>query len=214
MLRYFYVQHHWQLRVASEARARLQALQARIRPHFLFNCMNTIASLTRSDPARAEQAIEDLADLFRATLSEERVLVPLAEELALVRRYLDIEALRLQSRLVVVWELAPPPEGALIPQLSLQPLVENAIYHGIEPAPAGGTIRIGGGIHGDHMQIAISNPLAAGGSTHAAGNRLAQDNVRQRLQAHFGDAGRLDISAGDGEYRVTLTLPLATAAGG
>jgi two-component system sensor histidine kinase AlgZ len=213
VLRYFYVQHHWQLRVASEARARLQALQARIRPHFLFNCMNTIASLTRSDPARAEQAIEDLADLFRATLSEERALVPLAGELALVRRYLDIEALRLQSRLVVEWELAPPPDGVFIPQLSLQPLVENAIYHGIEPAPAGGTIRIGGAILGDHMQISISNPLAAGGSTHAAGNRVAQDNVRQRLAAHFGDAGRLDISAGDGEYRVTVTLPRAPQAG-
>ena len=211
VLRYFYVQHHWQLRVASEARARLQALQARIRPHFLFNCMNTIASLTRRDPARAEQAIEDLADLFRASLAEDRALVPVAEELALVRRYLDIEALRLQSRLVVIWDPPVPPERAAMPQLSLQPLVENAIYHGIEPAAAGGVIRLSGAIHGDRMQIVISNPVPAAGSTHAAGNRLAQDNVRQRLAAHFGEAGRLDIETAAGEYRVIVTLPLGPA---
>lgn len=210
VLRYFYVQHQWKQRTAAEAAARLQALQARIRPHFLFNCMNTIASLTRSDATRAERAIEDLADLFRASLSETRTLVPLADEFALVRRYLAIEGLRLGPRLQVEWAVDAVPETTRIPQLTLQPLVENAIYHGIEPLAAGGTVRIAGRVHGAALEIEITNPVPPGGPRER-GNRLAQENVRQRLAACFGARGVLTIEAdreGDLRYTARVSVPL------
>lgn len=206
-LRYFYVQHHWKLRTASEASARIEALQARIRPHFLFNCMNTIASLTRSDPQRAEHAIEDLADLFRASLSDARALGTLGEELELTRRYLRIEALRLGERLRVEWRIDGLPLAARLPRLTLQPLVENAIYHGIEPAAGGGAISIAGAVSAATIELVISNPIAERTSPHHAGNRLAQNNIRERLAAHFGAAGRLLVEAKDDEYRAKLVFP-------
>lgn len=208
VLRYFYVQHQWKQRTAAAASARLQALQARIRPHFLFNCMNTIASLTRSDAARAERAIEDLADLFRASLSDARHLVTLASECELVRRYLAIEGLRLGPRLAVEWATEDLPDGARIPPLTLQPLVENAIYHGIEPSPAGGVIRIEGRRDGEMLSIEISNPVPPTGGRDG-GNRIAQENVRQRLSAHFGARGRLEVERDrDGHYRARVTWPV------
>jgi two-component system, LytTR family, sensor histidine kinase AlgZ len=206
ILRYFYVQFHWQQRTVSEAQAHVQALQARIRPHFLFNCMNTIASLTRTDPARAERAVEDLADLFRASLSDARGLVTLADELELARRYLQIEALRLGSRLTVTWATEELPLDTLIPQLTLQPLLENAIYHGIEPLPAGGLIAISGRATEALVEIAIRNPMSTQQSTHV-GNHLAQDNIRQRLTAHFGSAGQILITTHDLLYEVRIQLP-------
>ena len=131
-LRYFYLHYESDMRLKVQAQARLQALQARIRPHFLFNSMNTIASLTHDQPDLAEQAIENLSDLFRASLSAE-ASIALRQELELTRSYIDLEALRLGDRLAVEWRL-PEQEPALnIPALTLQPLVENAIYHGIEP---------------------------------------------------------------------------------
>lgn len=210
VLRYFYVQHQWKQRTAAAATARLQALQARIRPHFFFNCMNTIASLTRSDAARAERAIEDLADLFRASLAEPRHLVTLASECELVRRYLAIESLRLGSRLAVEWATEDLPDGARIPPLTLQPLIENAIYHGIEPSPAGGVIRIEGRRDGETLTIEVINPVGPDGGRDG-GNHIAQENVRQRLAAHFGERGRLDIEYdrdGDGRYRARLRWPV------
>ena len=213
VLRYFYVQHQWKQRTAAAATARLQALQARIRPHFLFNCMNTIASLTRSDAARAERAIEDLADLFRASLSEPSHLVTLASECELVRRYLAIEGLRLGPRLAVEWATGELPDGARIPPLTLQPLVENAIYHGIEPSPAGGVIRIAGRRDGEKLTIEIDNPVAPEGGRDG-GNHIAQENVRQRLAAHFGARGRLEVERdrdGDGRYRARVSWPVTWA---
>jgi len=212
VLRYFYVQHQWKQRTAAEAAARLQALQARIRPHFLFNCMNTIASLTRSDAGRAERAIEDLADLFRASLSDARTLVPLAEEFELVRRYLAIEGLRLGERLRVEWEIEAVPGTTRIPQLTLQPLVENAIYHGIEPLAAGGVVRIAGRVRDAALEIEITNPVRAGGSRES-GNRLAQENVRQRLAACFGERGTLTIEPGGeggARYTARISVPLGS----
>lgn len=208
VLRYFYVQFHYKQRIASEAQARLQALQARIRPHFFFNCMNSIASLTRSDPTSAERAVEDLADLFRASLSDAAELVPLADEIAFVERYLSIEKLRLGARLQVEWSLDKSTPGALLPLLSLQPLVENAIYHGIEPAADGGIIEIHGEISGNKLAITVSNPTVTPRGPHQSGNRMAQDNVRQRLGAHFGDAATLTSGQQDGAYSATLTVPL------
>ncbi len=208
VLRYFYVQFHWKQRIASEAQARLQALQARIRPHFFFNCMNSIASLTRSDPALAERAVEDLADLFRASLADAEAPVPLAEEIAFVERYLSIERLRLGERLHIEWRLEPVPASARVPLLSLQPIVENAIYHGIEPSSRGGTIEIAARAAGGVLHIAVVNPAADERGRRHQGNRIALDNVRQRLRALYGERARLDAARVGDSYRVTLELPL------
>jgi two-component system sensor histidine kinase AlgZ len=207
VLRYFYVQHHWMQRMRSESEARVEALQARIRPHFFFNCMNTIASLTRTRPAAAETAVEDLADLFRASFTEARDLVPIEEELVLCRKYLSIEALRLGARLEVEWRLDDLPAGVRLPALTLQPLLENAIYHGIEPRSAGGVIRIAGGAGEGRVHITIDNPLPDGAAAPTTGNRFAQDNVRQRLAVHYGAEGKLDVERDADSYRVTVTIP-------
>ena len=137
-LRYFYVTHQWQANVEAEAQSRVRALQARIRPHFLFNSMNTIASLTRSNPKVAEQAIADLSDLFRASLREHRERIPLAHEIEIARAYERVERLRLGERLQVDWQVDGLPMDAKVPALILQPLLENAVYHGIEPLDQGG----------------------------------------------------------------------------
>lgn len=209
-LRYFYVTHQSRRRLVAESEARFAALQARIRPHFLFNSMNTIASLTRSDPARAEAAIEDLSDLFRASLGDGRKLIPLAEELALTRRYVQMEALRLGGRLHMEWQVDGLPQDAAIPPLSLQPLVENAIYHGIEQLAGGGTVAIGGALHGEVLELTVTNPLNTGGRERS-GNRIALDNIRQRLAYHFGAEAVLECTSADGAYRVQLRLPYRRA---
>ncbi len=144
LLRYFYVTHEWQRHVRAEARSRIEALQARIRPHFLFNSLNTIAALTRSDALRAEEAVEDLADLFRATLRDSHSPLRLKEEFELTRVYQRIEELRLGERLKVRWDVADLPMRAFVPGLTIQPLLENAIYHGIEPLDRGGTVTVSG----------------------------------------------------------------------
>jgi len=205
-LRYFYIQHHSRQRMLAESEARFAALQARIRPHFLFNSMNTIASLTRSDATAAEAAIEDLADLFRASLGDGRKMIPLREELDLTRRYLRMEELRLGPRLRVQWEVAALPDDAQIPPLTLQPLVENAIYHGIERLAEGGTVTIRGQIEGELITLGVTNPVVAG-SQQRAGNRVAVDNIRQRLAFHFGESARLSCAPEDGHYRAAITLP-------
>jgi len=210
-LRYFYVQFHWRQRIASEAEARLEALQARIRPHFFFNCMNTIASLTRSDAQAAERAVEDLADLFRASLADARAPVPVATEIDFVERYLNIERLRLGTRLAVEWDIDELPAGARLPRLSLQPIVENAIYHGIEPARAGGTIAITARVHDDMLEITVANPVNAAPDPRHHGNRLALANVRQRLATLFGTRARLDAGAAGDRYLVCLAVPLDPA---
>jgi len=204
-LRYFYVTHQWRRNVAAEAEARIQALQARIRPHFLFNSMNTIASLTRSDPVAAEGAVEDLAELFRATLHGER-LRPLADEIEFAASYLRIEALRLGGRLRVEWDLEPRAGMARVPALSLQPLVENAVYHGIEARPGGGTIRVLTGVDGARAWLCVRNPVPT--SAAAGGHRIAQDNVRERLRLAWGEAGEFSLRTIDGDYEVRIAVPL------
>jgi two-component system, LytTR family, sensor histidine kinase AlgZ len=208
ILRYLYVQHAWRLQVLAEARARIQALQARIRPHFLFNSMNTIAALTRTQPELAEAAIEDLSDLFRASLGQADERATLGDEVALARRYLNIEALRLGDRLSVVWDLDALPMDVKAAPLMLQPLLENAIYHGIEPLPAGGAIHVVGRLRNGVVEIEISNPVPDGGSgTSHRGSQIAQENIRQRLLLAFGDAGRLETVLRGGQYRVSLRYP-------
>ncbi|MFT4561705.1 MAG: two-component system sensor histidine kinase AlgZ [Gammaproteobacteria bacterium] len=213
VLRYFYVQHHWKLRTVSEAQARLDALQARIRPHFFFNCMNTIASLTRTDPRAAERAVEDLADLFRASLGRVRSLASFEEEFDLVRGYLNIEALRLGERLQVNWDIEELPAAARIPLLTLQPLVENAIYHGIEPLPDGGVIEISALCRNARIVISIANPVSSAKVGKHRGNQVALENVKQRLTANFGAQGGIEVQSTEHRYEVTITVPAAAELG-
>jgi two-component system, LytTR family, sensor histidine kinase AlgZ len=207
-LRYFHVSAEWKRSIELEARSRIHALQARIRPHFLFNSMNTIASLTRSDPGRAEEAVEDLADLFRANLSDARARIPLKEELEVARIYQRIEQLRLGSRLQVRWDVADTPMRALVPSLLVQPLLENAVYHGIETLPAGGTVTVTGRFDGKMIELEVRNPLAPEvAGRERRGNRLALDNIRQRLDLAWPGQSRVEVNQEDGEYRVTLVFP-------
>lgn len=207
LLRYFYVSQQWQRNVRREAEARLTALQARIRPHFLFNSMNTIAALTRSNPAAAEQAVEDLADLFRASLRDGRQLIPLQEELAIARVYERMEQHRLGSRLRVDWHLGQLPATAEIPGLTIQPLLENAIYHGIEPSPKPGMVMVSGELDGRHIRIAVTNPLPPAGHAGRPGHGLALDNIRERLELAFGKDGALTVDAAADRYTVTISFP-------
>jgi two-component system sensor histidine kinase AlgZ len=206
-LRYFYVSHHWRRSVELRAAARVHALQARIRPHFLFNSMNTIASLTRSNPTRAEQAVQDLADLFRATLSDKRDTITLAEELEVARTYQRMEQLRLGPRLQVEWRIDSLPSNALVPGLMIQPLLENAIYHGIEPRAEGGTVTITGELSGDLVTIVVRNPLDPSPGMRE-GNRLALANIRERLGLMYGERALMKSGRFDAEYIVTLRFPL------
>jgi len=205
-LRYFYVAHEWQRNVEMQARARVHALQARIRPHFLFNSMNTIASLTRSDPAQAEQAVQDLADLFRANLSEKRNTITLEEELEVARIYQRIEQLRLGDRLRVDWNIAQLPRHALVPGLLLQPLLENAIYHGVEPRPDGGVVTVNGELAGGLVTVVVRNPVADRRSDRE-GNRLALANIRERLSLMYGERALVKAGQFENEYIVTLRFP-------
>lgn len=211
-LRYFYVQFQLKKNIQAEAYARIQALQARVRPHFLFNSMNTIASLTRSDPALAEEVVEDLADLFRVNLADARTRVPLEEELALTRRYLHIEQLRLGARLTIEEDTSDAPRDVAIPMLTIQPLVENAVYHGIEPLPQGGVVRLEARRGGDgNIVITVANPQPPAEVIRRPGNRLALDNLRQRLSVHFGGRATLTVDDTTGRYVATLALPYEKA---
>jgi two-component system, LytTR family, sensor histidine kinase AlgZ len=205
-LRYFYVTHQWQRNVEMRSLARAKALQARIRPHFLFNSMNTIASLTRSNPALAEQAVQDLADLFRASLNEQRSTITLEEELEVARIYQRIEALRLGERLRVDWRIDSVPGNALVPGLLLQPLLENAIYHGIEPRPAGGTVSITGEVAAGLITLVIRNPVSER-RMQRPGNRVALANIRERLTLMYGERALVKAGLFDQEYIVTLRFP-------
>ena len=205
-LRYFYVTAQWRRQVEQAAEARVQALQARIRPHFLFNSMNTIAHLTRSDAATAESAVEDLAELFRASLGQ-AARIPLAEELDLVDSYMRLERQRLGERLTVEWSLDPAAGEVEVPALTLQPLVENAVYHGVEQCAAGGCIRIATRREADGVTITVDNPTAGGAGGAASGQRMAQDNVRQRLALAYGGRARMEADADAGHYRVRLFIP-------
>jgi two-component system sensor histidine kinase AlgZ len=206
-LRYFYVRGEWRRNVELQARARVRALQARIRPHFLFNSMNTIAALTRSDPARAEEAVEDLADLFRANLNEKRSSITLKEELEVARIYQRIEQLRLGERLRVVWDVAELPMRALVPGLLMQPLLENAIYHGIEPRPTGGIVTVSGSLDGDIIGLTVRNPLPEAGEAAHAGNRVALENIRERMDLIYPGRSSVEANRIGDEYIVRLRFP-------
>jgi len=187
------------------AEARIQALQARIRPHFLYNSINAVLGLIRTEPRRAERALEDMADLFRVLMADNRTLAPIGDEIALAKQYLAIESIRLGERLRVAWRTDGVPDDTLVPPLVLQPLIENAVYHGIEPAEAGGEISVEAARSGDSLLLTLTNPFAGAGKPD--GNKMALGNIRERLQLHFDAEADMKSEVKDGIYRVTIRLP-------
>ena len=207
-LRYFYVSHQRRRIVESEARTRIHALQARIRPHFLFNSMNTIAELTRTNPKAAEAAVENLSDLFRASLADSKKLIPLTQELEITRVYQEMEQQRLGDRLVVEWRLDDLPSQARIPSLTLQPLLENAIYHGVEPLPDTGIVEIEGRRKGDMIYLSVRNPLPIKKFKSEPGNQIALENIRERLELAFGSSASLSRAIDQTHYQVSIAFPV------
>jgi two-component system sensor histidine kinase AlgZ len=207
VLRHLYVQHHWRLRIQGAASARIDALQARIRPHFLFNSLNTIAATIATDPRRAESLVEDLSDLFRASLGQSRQVIPFSDEHRLALGYLEMEQLRMGDRLAIEQDLATIPEDALIPPLTLQPLLENAVYYGAEPSEAGATIRLKGRCRDGELILTVSNPSPPERARGRSGFGSAQANVGERLRLAFGERAQLSTHESEGVYCVTLRLP-------
>ncbi|MDH3639378.1 MAG: histidine kinase [Gammaproteobacteria bacterium] len=209
-LRYIFVYHQAELEQEAQQQERLQALQSRIRPHFLYNSMNSVASLIRAEPELAEKALQDLADVFRVLLADARKMVPISVEGELSRQYLDIEKLRLGDRLHVKWTASNVPRSAQIPSLTLQPLIENAVYHGIEPNFTGGTVEIELWSEQDTLNIMITNPVpeVTNRAQHRRGNRIALNNVSERLSRHFGGKAVLQNFEQLGKYHVKLRMPI------
>jgi len=188
------------------AEARLMALTARIRPHFLFNSLNAVLGIMREDVRRAEAALEGLSDLFRALMRENKDLVTLGQEMVLGQQYLDLERLRLGDRLVVNWGEGDCPADCLVPSLLLQPLLENAVYHGIEPSSEPGEIVVRFSRLDSEIRVEITNPWH-GEHAHGQGNRMALDNVRERLMLFFDLEARLETEVKDGKFRLEVRLP-------
>lgn len=207
ILHYLYVQHHWRKQTIAGAYARVQALQARIRPHFLFNSMNSIACLIRIDPDKAEEAIEDFAELFRASLADVRQRVTFADEVHVCEQYLRMESLRLEERLRVVWNVENVPKDALIPPLTLQPLVENAVYHGVQLIEEGGTIQITGLFDGKQIKLDVESPVSEDSTHKHVGNQIGQQNILQRLRLYFGHAAKMRVEQHASTYCVSLRFP-------
>jgi two-component system, LytTR family, sensor histidine kinase AlgZ len=213
VLRLFWLQHQWRNQVLSEGRSRYEALQARMRPHFLFNSLNSIAALVGSRPAEAETLIEDMAELMRSGLEARSRLVPLSEELTLVRAYLRIEQARLGDRLSIDWQVDAAAEPLEVPLLSVQPLVENAVYHGIERLPVPGVIGVSARADGPLLRIAVSNPRADPSARPHQGQKIAVDNIAQRLALIYGDGqARLELGEDGDRFVARLTLPITSSA--
>jgi two-component system, LytTR family, sensor histidine kinase AlgZ len=187
--------------------ARLQALQARIRPHFLFNALNGVLGVLRHEPLRAEAALQDMAELFRALMRDNRNLQPLYDEVVLTRQYLDLEKLRLGDRLHIHWKIDQMPGEALVPPLILQPIAENAVYHGIEPSNEAGTIEIEVIRVRNEVIINVRNPFVEKPGSHHGGNKMAMGNIRERLALHFDAESRMTVGPRDGRYHVQIVLP-------
>jgi len=212
-MRYLYISSEWRRSIVLEAQSRISALQALIRPHFLFNSLNTIASLARSDPKRAEEAVEDLADLMRANLNAPKERTTLKEELETAAIYQRIEKLRLGDRLKVRWDVDGLPMRALIPSLTIQPMLENAIYHGIELLPEGGEVRVSGKRIDDKLDIRITNPVARDQRRRSGGNKMAMSNISQRFALAYGNLSSVDVEDAGDTYSVHFVFPYEERAG-
>jgi len=206
-MRYLYVSSEWRRSIVLEAQARISALQALIRPHFLFNSMNTIASLTRSDPLQAEEAVEDLSDLLRVTLSSPKDMSSLKQELETAAIYQRIEKLRLGDRLNVRWDVGDLPMRVRVPNLTIQPLLENAIYHGIELLPEGGEVTVVGRRDGKMLEITMSNPVASGRARDKDGNKMAMNNIQQRFDLAYHGRASVEVDDSDDRFAVKLRFP-------
>jgi two-component system sensor histidine kinase AlgZ len=204
LLAYFYMRA--QALSPALQKSRLQALHARIRPHFLFNSINAVLGIVRADPKRAETALEDMSDLFRMAMAYTSDLVPVLHEVALARQYLALEQLRLGERLKVHWQLEEMPDDALLPPLILQPLLENAVYHGIEPLAEGGVIEVKLYRVGKELHLELQNPCQQRESGHV-GNKMALMNIRERLALQFDIEASYTVESGKDFYRVHIMLP-------
>ena len=204
LLSYF----RWRTLALSPAKhaARLQALQARIRPHFLFNSINAVLAIVRADPKRAEIALEDMADLFRMAMSDAQEMVSLRKEVQLARQYIALEVMRMGERLQVRWDIQHMPDDALIPPLVLQPLLENAVYHGIEPLGEG-CIEVKIRQDGKHLQVQVSNPVAPHARPHTQGHKIALSNIRERLSLLFDVEADYRVEQASDYYHVHILIP-------
>ncbi|PCJ13222.1 MAG: histidine kinase [Gammaproteobacteria bacterium] len=207
ILRYFIVQEQLKHKQSSELNARIQALQSRIRPHFLFNSMNIIASLIPTEPDTAEQVVEDLSALFRASLDEMGNEVTVISEVSLCRRYLGIEKLRLGDRLQVEWDVDEIPAAVKIPMLTLQPLLENSIYHGIQPLLEGGIIKVAISYREQFLYLSVTNPVSPSKHDHVKGNRMAVENIRHRIKALYGDEAHLETESYGNTFTTVISYP-------
>jgi two-component system sensor histidine kinase AlgZ len=204
-LRYMYIREQAVLQQHSELNARVQAMQARIHPHFLFNSLNSVVSLISIDPDKAEQMLIDLSKLFRASFQELK-LVTLKEEIQLSKQYIAIEQLRLGDRLKVEWNIPQPGllEYVKIPLLTLQPLIENSIFHGVENQIMDAKIGILVEILQNQVNIVITNPFLQDRIKVRQGHGIALENVKQRLKAHFGDSVYFRNYAGNGLFTMVI----------
>ena len=204
--RYLLIRTRWRAELIAQSEARVQALQARIRPHFLFNSLNTIASLIPVDPENAEAATLDLADIFRGSMRQADRPISLGDELQLARQYLDMEKRRLGSRLEIDWRVEELPPRASVLPLMLQPLLENSVGHGVQSNPEGGKIVVYGRAEGDQIVVTIRNPSAAKGHS-SSGHGMALDNIRERLLLAFGPRASLHTSQDDRNFYTILSVP-------
>jgi two-component system sensor histidine kinase AlgZ len=207
VLRYFQLQQHVIVQNKAELNARLNALQARIKPHFLFNSLNTIAELIVTKPEAAEVAVVNLSNLFRANLKEIDGLSSIQQELELVRGYLSIEQWRLGERLIVDWQLPEPIIDWPIPILSIQPIVENAVVHGVAACAEGGRLTISLQQSDSLMTIAVTNSVTSSQST-LSGHGVAMENIRHRLAVIYGERSQLNVEQTPTQYTVTLVIPV------
>jgi two-component system, LytTR family, sensor histidine kinase AlgZ len=218
------LQHYFELRARAFSpalsEARLQALQARIRPHFLFNSLNAVISLIRSEPRRAETTLEDLAELFRVLMRDARDMTSLEEEIRLCRQYLSIEKVRLGERLQVQWTTSNISDKMLqkarFPSLLLQPILENAVHYGVEPMPEPQPVEIELTRNGDRIEIVVTNALPEPGhggmEEGKAGNHMALQNIRERLALLYDVEAQLSVQRRDGKFVVQLQLPYVRGA--
>lgn len=209
--RYYYLQQHNQLKVQAEAEARVQALQSRIRPHFLFNSLNTLANLTSQDPERAEDSILDLADIFRASMQRSDKLIPFAEEQQLCNQYLQLEKHRLGSKLEYEWHTDTIDSQIPFPPLLLQPIIENAVYHGVQNRTDGGKIIIKGLSTKHHIQLEVTNPLPSSTASLHKGNSLALKNISQRLEVLYQGKAQLNYHQSNDTFYCIVKIPKKVA---
>lgn len=212
LLRYFWTRHQWREQVRAESESRYQALNARIRPHFLFNALNSLAALIGVRPDEAEGLVEDLADVFRASLEKPGQMAPFVDEISICNAYLRIEKARLNERLQVEWDVPETLLNVPVPSLVIQPLVENAVHHGVSKRKDGGVIEVRAWQEANALRIQVSNPLApqdeARAATAHSGNQVAVDNIASRLSLIYGERGKLELGVEDGLYKARLSLPM------